>query len=336
MTDSAETPDDEQGELFDAVEVDERDVPLDAIEPTNETAPASLDNAIGQLGLVSTPLLQLEKESNEYGYRIVDGVRRIATLREQGRESVSAYVVGPEFESEAAALTAVLNIVRDPAPLREAKQIADLIEARGYTPEALSRIGIPQQTTKKRLRLWNAPEAIKDGVREGNVAVGTAEKVANLSHSLQDECAEFYKENGKLRRKDLREIRQADREEQAGELPQKAFDTPDVCREEDGQEDGGEAPSEDGASENEPDVLDNIDLPTDADVFSDYIVVAGIVRKYLNDEDWDPSPEEVTQEVISVVTNMGLAPEEGLALLMAPPGHFLPEDTINDLHKQIG
>lgn len=322
MTDTSEDP--EQAELFDAVETDVRDVPLDAIEPTGDTT-ASLDNAISNLGTVSFPLLQLA-EDEEYGYRIVDGRRRIAALRKQGAEEVTAHVVGPEFDTEADALTAVMNIVRKPNPVEEARAISRLID-NGYTPESLSRIGIPMQTVKKRMRLAKTPPAIRRGVRDGDIAEGTAEKVANLSPSLQQECATHYEEEGKLRRKDVKEIRQSDVKQQTEYMEDRLFDTPDVGQEQaaEGAEGVESGPMPEGEGEGKGDAHPaetGVEVPTDADAFQDYIQIAGAVRGYVVGEEYETA-EEAVQDAVAAGTKLGLSPEETVSLLLTPPSHFL-------------
>jgi len=328
--------DTEQGELFDAVETDVQEVPLDAIEPTQDST-ASLDNAIANLGTVSFPLLQLtgdDDEAEDYSYRIVDGRRRIATLRAQDAESLTAHVVSPEFDTEASALTAVMNIVRNPNPIAEARAIKDLID-NGYTPESLARIGIPKQTVKKRLRLAEAPTEIRAGVTAGDIAEGTAEKVANLSEALQRECAEHYEEEGTLRHKDVKEIRQANKRGEVEAMDDRLFSGPEVSREtaHDDAEQVETASPTDGKGDGPPtpDAPDTaIDIPTDEEAFRHFQRVAGTVRGYVlgaENKDYD-DPEQVVRDAIDTGTRLGLTPEEVVQLLRTPPAHFLPDGTI--------
>lgn len=200
---------------FDRVRGSIREVALDDIEPTDNPtdSDASLNNAVDALGLVSTPLIQAS-EHERWAFDIVDGVRRVHAARDAGTTTMHAYVLPPDVDAEADALTAIMNIVRRPSPLREAEALSDLIQA-GYTKESLSRMGIDRKTLNKRLRLARAPDRIKEGVREGEIAEGTAEQVANMSRALQERCVAFYVEEGKLRRKDVKEIRQRTRDEEA-------------------------------------------------------------------------------------------------------------------------
>lgn len=337
MTDQPEEPTEEQAELFDPVDSQLRDVPLDDVEPTGDTD-ASLADSIKALGTVSAPVLQLA-ETDAYAYRIVDGRRRIAALRAQGADEVTAHVVGPDFDSEADALTAAMNIVRNPNPLSEARAIANLLD-NGYTPEALSRIGIPQQTTKKRMRLWNAPDAIKHGVAEGDIAEGTAEKVANLSPDLQEKCVQEYEEEGRLRGKDVTRIRQAQKQEDAQELEQKSvFDTPDVSREKPEEAESEPREGEARVGDPQPSPGDehptaNVEIPTDREAFGHYLKINGVVNEHKMQGNMD-SPEEIIDMALQVGEQLGLAPEEVMAHLLTPPSHFLPSDTLEQFNGRI-
>ena len=335
MTDSTDTP--EQGTLFESVETDLRTVPLDEIEPT-EGVSDKMRAAIDVLGNVSTPIVRLTGEpweESDHAYEIVDGRRRIAALRSQGAEEIEVYAIPPDMEAEAEALTASMNIVREPNPLEEARSIAHLIEEHGYTPESLSKINIPQQTTKKRLRLWRAPEPVKEGVAEGEVAVGVAEKVANLPPELQEECAAFYEEEGTLRHKDVTEIRQADRSESAESMDDDLFDTPDVSRE--AAEGGAEATPEEGGGEEGPEderPETGVEVPQDEGAFRDYIVIAGAVRGLVVADEHE-SVEEAVEAAVALGKKNGLAPEEVLALLETAPAHFLGSGSYTSLRSEI-
>lgn len=328
-------PEADQQELFNAVESDLREVPLDAIEPTPDTGNTSLENAISNLGTVSTPILQLDEDTDEYGYRIVDGRRRIAALREQEQEEVTAHVVPPSMDAEADALTATMNIVRDPNPMEEARAIASLLD-QGYTPESLSRIGIPKQTTKKRMRLWQCPDPIKEGVEEGEIAEGTAESVANLSPDLQQKCVRHYQTEDQLRGQDVTEIRQTEKKREAEDLEQKeVFDTPDVSRStpssgatEDDSSEEVESPSSSDSFET------GVEIPSDKASFKDYIMIAGAVRTYLMGDKYDTT-EEAVQGAVALGTKNDLTPEEVIELLRTPPEHFLSDEAAAIIEEQL-
>jgi len=250
MTDHPDSQDPDSPQLdlgFDTVEPELRSVPLSEICPTSQNADPAIESSVDALGLLSVPVLQPreaagspsdsgeDEEREEPAYRIVDGRRRVEAARSVGRGVIDAYVIDAAVGPEADALTVLLNLARSPSPLREAEALSDLVES-GYTVEALARLGPAKGTIEKRLRLAAAPTPIKDGVREGEIAEGVAEKVANLSARLQNRCVARYREEGRLRHKDVKDLRTAHRNAEAEALPDALFETPD--------EDSTEAPTD--------------------------------------------------------------------------------------------
>lgn len=223
---------------FESVEPDRRTVPLDEIRPTNSN-PQQVRDSVEAFGLTTLPLVQeTDPDSDsDYFYKPVDGRRRIEAAREAEADEIEALVMGPDQDAEASALTFVHNNLRSPSPLQEADAIDDLLSA-GYTEEALRNLGVPQQTINKRLRLANAPATIKDGVRKDEIAVGVAERVANLSDEIQDLCVAYYGREGQLRHKDVKRIRQQNLNSKAEKLPDNLF----------GADDGGDDGSPGGAA----------------------------------------------------------------------------------------
>lgn len=335
--DSNKTAEPDQGELFNAVDAELQAIALSEIEDVT-VSNSALAESIAVLGNVSVPILQEQQAG--LPYRVVDGRRRIAALRAQSDEDeevkIDAFVIGPGVEAEADALTAAMNIQREPNPIEEAKAISRLIN-QGYTPESLSRIlSIPRPTIEKRLRLSNAPAEIRNAVEEGNVAEGAAERVANLSASLQQECVQHLSDEGELRHKDIDAVRQADVEERVEQVDQTAFETPDVGRKAPDTTPGGDGSpgAPEGDSGDESGVTADVDLPTDADCFQDYIMIAGAVREYVVGDEYDTAKEAV-QGAIAAGTKRGLTPEEVLTLLRTGPAHFLDgsvASVADDLH----
>ena len=330
---SQEKDQEEQQELFDPVEGDFQDVPLDQVQEV-EDHDAAIGQSIETFGGVSTPVLRHDPDYPDRPFRIVDGRRRITALRAGDTDTVHAFVVANGFNAEANALTAVLNIVRKPNAIEEARSIAELVDA-GYTPESLSRIGIPKQTTKKRLRLWNAPDTIKAGVEQGEISEGVAEKVANMSPDLQERAVTFFEDEGKLRHKDLREIRRVGLEEEVEDMGDDLFDTPDVDRS-DAVETASvpEEGEDEGAQEERPSPGERSPLDTGKDSFREYIRVAGVVNEYFNPEG---GAELTTEEVIEMAVDTGgrldYDPDDVLAILNTPPSYFLHHDVIKGIKE---
>jgi ParB-like chromosome segregation protein Spo0J len=215
---------------FEQVNPELKSIPITDIRPTLDSGDSQIESSIDALGLLSVPVLQPAPSDNEYRYRVVDGRRRIHAARDGGRGMLDAYVIPAGLGAEADALTFLLNLARSPSPLREAEALSDLVAA-GYTVEALARIGPSKSTIEKRLRLASAPRPIKEGVRRDQIAEGVAEKVANMSATLQNRCVEHFEEEGNLRHKDVTQLRKASRQEEAESLPDTLFEDPDTATE---------------------------------------------------------------------------------------------------------
>jgi len=227
---------------FESVNPTPKTIPLSDIRPT-EVSSSDVDASIGAFGVTTTPLVQETPGDPEHTFRVVDGRRRIEALRDtEGREQVHVQVIGADLDAEADALTVAHNVCRSPSPLEEAEALRDLIDS-GYTKEAVSRLGIPIPTIKKRLRLASAPQTIKDAVRRDQIAEGVAEKVANLSVENQKACVEHFRQEGQLRHKDVKQVRQRTLDDRAEQLPGELFE---------GDPAGDGAPSEGTPSEDTP------------------------------------------------------------------------------------
>lgn len=205
----------------------------DIVDPEYSDGTNKAAHSIEQLGFLSTVLLQ---ERDDEKYDILDGRRRVQTARKEERGEVPALVVPKGVEpSLQAILPAVMNLARSQSPLVEAESIAGAIEA-GYSEDSLSALGIPKQTIRKRMRLWNAPEEIKEGVRQGDIAPTTAEKVSKLMPSLQKKAVDAYEANGNLTGSDVKELRQAKVQDDISGMSSDLFGGGDEEAEEEGEE----------------------------------------------------------------------------------------------------
>jgi len=307
--DASTTDHGEQKSLgFEEVDPEMKVVPLSDIRPNLSDGDTAIQSSVDTLGLVSTPVLQPSPADPDYGFRIVDGRRRIDAARDGGREEIHAYVIPADVGAEADALTFLLNLARSPSPLREAEALSDLVDS-GYTVEALARLGPPKSTIEKRLRLAAAPGEIKDGVRADEIATGVAEKVANLSPTLQDRCVEYYLEEGQLRHKDVKSLRTAKRNEEASALPDTLFDTPDVTE-------PGSSPPESSDPEEETNTHTGTEQVEEALRETDSAPSLGgdgdPSTNHANGGDEDTPPEKKVRHAAREAVRSGMSPNEVL------------------------
>ena len=188
--------------------------------------------SIAALGLRGGVTLKRLPPGSRYRFEVVDGSRRLNTARDQGREHVQAEVLPEETDrAEAAALRFVLNLGRSPNPMQEAEALQEVVDAclaagvprlevRGYITRTL---GISASVINQRLGLLLLPAALRQGVKDGEIAAGVAAKIANLSFVQQEQLAWKLEAEGKLTSNMVKDVRRVKQEATLAELPDTLF-----------------------------------------------------------------------------------------------------------------
>ena len=267
-----------QQELFREVEWENQRVPLHLIEPPTFDEPQNQNNAarsIEVFGMIQQPTLQripdAQQQSGGYEYRVIDGKRRIRKLREQDAESVPCRV--PVEGSLPSGLGAVLgltaNLNRGPNELDEAQKIQVALD-QGQTIESLCRATqVKKQTLRKRARLLQLSDAVWDATARGQIAIGTAERIANLRGDVREavrEAVEALSPEERLTGKDLRNIRSAADREALADLPDDSFGPPPSADgDDDAESDDASDPNDehDLFGEAREDTVGTIDAPVE-------------------------------------------------------------------------
>jgi ParB family chromosome partitioning protein len=122
----------------------------------DETALDELAASIDEYGLISPITV---KKNPEGGYIIVAGERRFRAHQRLGRETIAAIVT----EGDPAEIALIENVQReDLHPLDLAEKLAELINERGYTQDAVAKvIGKARNTVTQLLSLTRLPEQIR-------------------------------------------------------------------------------------------------------------------------------------------------------------------------------
>lgn len=200
----------EQAErLFDRPEITLETVRVADIEPWSADGAASgVGRSVELFGQLQVPLLY----RNDQGKLIVkDGARRLDEFVGRGIDEVQAYVIPADAGEAAANGAALLMHQRSPNPVHEAQYISSLLRS-GFSPEELAEtFGVPIQKVRKRMKLLSVDRVVIEGVAAGTIAVGTAERLANLTPKQQSEAVAMYVEKGRLLGKDLATITSASR-----------------------------------------------------------------------------------------------------------------------------
>lgn len=222
MTEAAQPP------IFDRPEPYTATVPLaDILDDAPHAARSRTRRSLAVFGALTLPLLQelyepgQEPRDAEHHYRIIDGHRRIADLREihPGGE-VEAKIVPAEVGGDTAAAMAVaLNFGRAPNPVLEAEHF-DTLYRQGYDlTQIATMLGISRTKVKGRLDLVHELRPyLRDELRAGRLSVGVAEKLARLGGPVQDDFVEKL-ESGELEKITGDDVSDAMRAEREGMLP---------------------------------------------------------------------------------------------------------------------
>ena len=124
-----------------------------------------------------TPIVVVAAESQAERYVVIDGYKRLAALRQLGRDTVEA-VVWPMREAEAVLLDRTLRLSEAETELEQGWLLAELEQRFGYSLEELARrFDRSVSWVSRRLALVESlPEAIQQQVREGKISAQVAMK----------------------------------------------------------------------------------------------------------------------------------------------------------------
>jgi ParB family chromosome partitioning protein len=135
-----------------------------------------------------TPIVVVVSKDN--AYLVIDGHKRIAALRQLGRDTVEA-TVWPMSEAEALLLSRSLRFSPQESALEQGWLLSELEERFGYPLDELARrFDRSISWVSRRLALVELlPEAIQRQVREGNITAQVAMKyLVPVARTSADDC----------------------------------------------------------------------------------------------------------------------------------------------------
>ncbi len=176
-----------------------------------------LRRSVERLG-VRVPVLVSPEDT---GYRILDGLRRVAAAQLAGHQRVPALVLGGEELHDlpgggAAVVTLLANAVRDRNPVAEYLAIQAL-RAAGMTNTDIARaLGVDRTTVAKRLRLERVRPELLEEAEAGRVPYAVLRALPSYPEHVQDEVLRRVRAGERVRVADLRTIAAADTVAPAG------------------------------------------------------------------------------------------------------------------------
>jgi ParB family chromosome partitioning protein len=187
----AETP---QGgrELANLPIGDIRPNPSQMRQKIDEDGLAELAESIKSLGVIQPIVVRPLEE----GYELVAGERRLRAAKMAGLEFIPAIVVN--MDDLASSLSALVeNIQRkDLSAIEEARCLADLLQATGWTQvELAKRLGRSQAALANKLRLLQLDEDVQEMVVDGKLSERQARALLSLPIEAQREVADMICRN---------------------------------------------------------------------------------------------------------------------------------------------
>jgi ParB family chromosome partitioning protein len=177
-------------------------VPVGAISPNphqprttfDAAALAELQASIVELGVL-VPIIVRRLDGERY--ELIAGERRWRAAVAAGLATIPAMIRNAD-DRESLEVAIIENLQRENLdPLEEAMGFAHLMEAYGFTQEAVAqRVGRSRPAIANALRLLGLSDAIKALVRDGRLSAGAARTLLAIPESRRDDVARRAAEEG--------------------------------------------------------------------------------------------------------------------------------------------
>jgi len=137
-----------------------------------------------------TPIVVVVANDNSERYLVIDGYKRIAALRQLGRDTVEA-TVWPMSEAEALLLSRSQRMSPQESALEQGWLLSEMEQRFGYSPDELARrFDRSASWISRRLALVELlPETVQRRVREGSLSAQVAMKhLVPIARVSADDC----------------------------------------------------------------------------------------------------------------------------------------------------
>ena len=182
-----------EGSSLDPDETVVRLLPIDALEPNrhqprtgfDEEALQELAGSIERSGLMQPVVVRSPGNSDEAGWEVVAGERRLRALKLLDRRVVPAIVIEAD-DQEAAEMALIENLQReDLNPLDRAAALANLRDGFGLSQADLAeRVGLDRSSVANLLRILELDEFCAAAVRRGTLSLGHAKALLAISDDV--------------------------------------------------------------------------------------------------------------------------------------------------------
>ena len=186
-------------------------VALDDIEADyflmSQKPEGALLESLKELGMLQPVLLAPAGSGGKYAVR--DGRRRVRAARELQWDSVPAMIVeGDSTGSIAHRLVVGANALRSENPLSDYEHLSAMFKRGLNETDIAMKTGLAVPTIRKRMELANLREELLLATRDGQMAIGVAERAAKLTKAQQAALVQVLEERERITGQDVTEVRQ--------------------------------------------------------------------------------------------------------------------------------
>lgn len=175
-----------------------RDLPINSIHVSDANVRKTLDvgeedsslgdlaESIRQHGLLSPVIV---RESQDHGWELVAGQRRLLACRRLGWETIPAILRTIGSDSDATVLSLIENVHRaDMAPLDKARAFTQLLEVHGSVAGVARATGVSAPTISRYIDLMRLPDSLQErlSTKDGPVGVEALSTLARTFNSPSD------------------------------------------------------------------------------------------------------------------------------------------------------
>lgn len=216
-----------EGLLSPCVPVERVDASLECIEDVSDAlADTRLRHSMASGGLWE-PVVLGRTSDGQLPWTIIDGKRRVLAARQLGWETIRAEIFDPEDIPSIAAVRLITNQQRSPNPVDEYRALKVLLKrVNGDTPlpDIAGRLSLNLGHLRKLMRLDGLSVTLFEAFERGKMAFTTALRAAGLTNVEQDRLAQVYRESGRIRAKDVSEVRRVVKDEAVLALDDRLFE----------------------------------------------------------------------------------------------------------------
>jgi ParB/RepB/Spo0J family partition protein len=185
--------------------------------------PPYMTDSVEALGTLED--VKLMKRAGKY--EIIDGRRRLATMKQQGIESTEAKVFTGLKPAQIAIMTLVANYARSHNLISELEALKEL-ESKKVDEDTLRKyMNVTKNKVHQLRRLADLPENLYKALAENRISESIAKAVAVMNKKQQKKLSKIYDTTGKLTANDLKELKDQAKQDLAANMDESLFVVPD-------------------------------------------------------------------------------------------------------------